>query len=1685
MAPWWEDQAADWTQGQPGRILDLLTTAFEQRVDIQLFARVIGLDWRAAPGGTTSARDTWLWVLRRAAVAEQIPDLVAEILNHPRSAAFHAPFYRVLGEGSFVVDARRALRHGLAALPGNADSFGDRIRSAASEPSDTPVGSLEAITSPPSGLGDPKAYAQAIINATRRIAMIEVAGRPRGTGLLVGPDLLLTAAHVLDSRCWPPPDAVDVVAVFDYFPMPGRSPAETGTRVGVSEFVYGSLPTEAEADGRVLDWDAPADRLDFAILRLASRVPDAPGAPMPRGHYRLGPESYAFDQAPLLFIVQHPLGEFQAFSYVRQSPQRNDKGTRIRYRSNTLLGSSGSPVIDTVGRLVAIHHYSATGTNQAVPVSEIAKTILASPYASLLAPGGDGRSVPVAVPTRVVADEELQRCVVSISYDVGKKRGSGFFIAPRTILTTKHILTEAIVGARYKISQSGREFAAHVIAVPEELDLAVLEADEPSQFWLSLDRSPAIGDRLLAFGFPNNHPGGDSFTAKVEGVTNDGSAHLLEFRSGQVAEGFSGAPLYNLDRRGVSGVVKSTRDPRTSFGGRAVAIASVLEVLPSVRALAWDLSSPGHQRDRAGLSASEQIETLAREVLAGDAVVVVGDVLDSSDRLSRQAVAEFIRRDSLKSLDNDSKRFRLLNYLRSAPSTTSKAYETLAHLPFSTVVSLHPDAQLERALHSYRAVTLDESLRVSELAVGKRDLYLFGGSVLFGKGLILDQDDRDDLRERYNRLYRGFRDRLAMAPILFVGCGLAHWATRRLLFDILRHRTPLDGKLFAAASRSDWSAVIPGDTTVIDMAPEELLSALDEAVAGRRPIQMRTWVDQIPEYKGFRYLDHYTESDRSVFFARSHDCEALLGLVLSAPSKISVLCGQSGTGKTSLVLAGLQPLLHSQTHMRVEYLRSTADPLRMLEHSLVNLAGVESDYSLATDSSFLELRKQFLEMSNPILFVIDQLEEAFVKGGKQTTKEFLATIRDLATLDWFPARFLLVVREDFLHELADDRAGGASTLASVYRLPDFDHAAASIVVKETATAMGWECEPGFVGAMLEDLSPDHILPSHLQIVCHCVQEASTHLSRFNVSTYTRLGRASAILRNHVDNALEGLPGANIRLIKSILAAMVTSRDTKFLLTGDEIASRSALPPETVAETLLELIHDFRLVREIQLDDVRFELAHESLVPTVIEWLDASDHNLRTVQDIVDQEVVLGRRDPGHLISDDRLLLIESVLNELNLSEDALSLVASSFCVRGSIPAAVADRLTVLPKHRQIESLWVRPVASDSHQFEAVLRSSVSDAFPECDPSDLPEPLRSRIADALRTGDDQIFRRLLKFLRLTPGLEAPILERVADGGTALRSLIDAAPPDSLALLTQQAGRSLSSTIFSLRLGLRLILEYIDRCVESANDATECVDGFFRQARRDMRRADALRVASEFLADGLRPRNPVIFGIALCALARRGSRSLAPDRLLTKRGALFVQDAITKAQPDQAIAICAGLLNDALDSDSDRLPWLSGLGSLVLSSLENLSGDCDIVFGWVDREPAGAELLARALGWSIRLPDCREMSEGTKYRVERGITALLSSSALSYRLATEILSDADVILFGNDVDLWDLPGPTEAELAELEASLAEDLEVSLVEDRVVESPWLDPDLRKWADSELKDTDDNMSDGTWWNHAWTDPD
>ncbi|WP_164200117.1 trypsin-like serine peptidase [[Micrococcus luteus] ATCC 49442] len=389
---WWDDPATNWDDPGPRRLVLLLEHAYTDAGDVRRAGVAIGLDpsagGRSAEGDMASSG--WRSFLAAASRRGQVLDLAAHVLHDQGVSEFHAPLRSLLGDRLGEVNARILLHYGLPPRPAEgADTFVDSILAAEVVPGRH--GELQTITSPGQGFVDPRAHLQAMGDMLRRTAMIEVGGFPAGTGFLVGEDLLLTAAHVLDRYHWPPSPLPAVRAIFD-FEDAGRSAAEAGTPVQVKEFITGSLPTQDEAANSAIDnWDAPADRLDFALLRLARTVPDfnaTTGTATQRGFYSLLPDEYVFAAQRQYYILQHPLGGFVQLSSFSGRPLLSAGGTRMRYAGNTLAGSSGSPVVDFRGRLVGLHHYATPGRNQGIPIWMIARALLNGAHSSLFTGAG-------------------------------------------------------------------------------------------------------------------------------------------------------------------------------------------------------------------------------------------------------------------------------------------------------------------------------------------------------------------------------------------------------------------------------------------------------------------------------------------------------------------------------------------------------------------------------------------------------------------------------------------------------------------------------------------------------------------------------------------------------------------------------------------------------------------------------------------------------------------------------------------------------------------------------------------------------------------------------------------------------------------------------------------------------------------------------------------------------------------------------------------------------------------------------------------------------------------------------------------------------------------------------------------------------------------------------------------------
>lgn len=187
-----------------------------------------------------------------------------------------------------------------------------------------------------------------------------------GTGFLVAPDVVMTNYHVVEDVISGMYQANEVALRFDY-----KKSVDGGTAAGQIYKLVNDTPIIAQSDYREIS----ADQLDFALLRVQGQPGNA------RGYITLPSRAYRFQDAPAIFIAQHPNGEAMKLTldtdaFIELLPNATTP-YRVRYRTNTEPGSSGSPCFNQDWELVALHHsgdptkISVPEWNEGIPIGAI------------------------------------------------------------------------------------------------------------------------------------------------------------------------------------------------------------------------------------------------------------------------------------------------------------------------------------------------------------------------------------------------------------------------------------------------------------------------------------------------------------------------------------------------------------------------------------------------------------------------------------------------------------------------------------------------------------------------------------------------------------------------------------------------------------------------------------------------------------------------------------------------------------------------------------------------------------------------------------------------------------------------------------------------------------------------------------------------------------------------------------------------------------------------------------------------------------------------------------------------------------------------------------------------------------------------------------------------------------------
>ncbi len=321
----------------------------------------------------------------------------------------------------------------------------------------------------------------------------------------------------------------------------------------------------------------------------------------------------------------------------------------------------------------------------------------------------------------------------------------------------------------------------------------------------------------------------------------------------------------------------------------------------------------------------------------------------------------------------------------------------------------------------------------------------------------------------------------------------------------------------------------------------------------------------------------FTPDEREFFFGRNASIDAALAQLDRRP-RLAVV-GGSGSGKSSLVMAGIVPRLRDQQPgLKVEQMRPGAHPLAALEAALRALG----------------------EATAAVLYV-DGLEEAFLRcDDDDERREFFDRVLGCATEQ---RRVIVSMRSDFV----DDCADYPDLHAFVREPPSLEPLSTDALreaIEAQGAAVGLRYETGLCTMLLEDIAEEPGAMSLLQHVLRRLHE-QRHGRWLRIDAYDRLGRATAAVTQIATQVNRSLDDQDRQRLCAVMLELTDAHEAKdgsparyhrrrvplarlyASAAGDPDATRR-LVDRLATERLLVKTHDEAL------GDVA-EAAHESLL----------------------------------------------------------------------------------------------------------------------------------------------------------------------------------------------------------------------------------------------------------------------------------------------------------------------------------------------------------------------------------------------------------------------------------------------------------------------------------------------------------
>jgi hypothetical protein len=165
----------------------------------------------------------------------------------------------------------------------------------------------------------------------------------------------------------------------------------------------------------------------------------------------------------------------------------------------------------------------------------------------------------------------------------------------------------------------------------------------------------------------------------------------------------------------------------------------------------------------------------------------------------------------------------------------------------------------------------------------------------------------------------------------------------------------------------------------------------------------------------YKFLDYYTYEDQDLFFGREKETEVFLSDIVT--SRLVILFAPTGSGKTSLINAGVRPELEKLDYATL-YVRVEQDPAELARRVLEETQWIPPALQR---TSMVDLLVAVAEAQEKLIVVFfDQFEEFFIYINEKQPEQARQFITDVASLyrnKESGVYFVFSMREEFFIEM--------------------------------------------------------------------------------------------------------------------------------------------------------------------------------------------------------------------------------------------------------------------------------------------------------------------------------------------------------------------------------------------------------------------------------------------------------------------------------------------------------------------------------------------------------------------------------------------------------------------------------------------------------------------------------------------